>query len=85
MLGAGYHPASSNGDTCTYARDADKAGLLLILAENGYLSLVLFVAFYSLCLIMNLRAAWTFRTDLIGGFSIGLFAGCGMIYLQSIL
>jgi hypothetical protein len=49
------------------------------------LSLVLFIAFYSLFLLMNLRAAWTFRTDMIGGFSIGMFAGCGMIYLQSIL
>ena len=57
----------------------------LILAENGYLSLVLFIAFYSLFLLMNLRAALTFRYDFIGGFSIGMFAGCGVIYLQSLL
>jgi hypothetical protein len=46
---------------------------------------VLFIAFYSLFLFMNLRAAWTFRYDFIGGVSIGMFAGCSVIYLQSVL
>jgi hypothetical protein len=68
-----------------YQKGISESLYYLILAENGYLSLGLFIAFYSLFLLMNLRAALTFRTDMIGGFSIGLFAGCAMIYLQSIL
>jgi len=68
-----------------YQKGISESLYYLIMAENGYLALGLFIAFYSLFLLMNLRAAWTFRTDMIGGFSIGLFAGCSMIYLQSML
>jgi hypothetical protein len=75
----------SNQVDPTYQKGISESLYYLILAENGYLSLVLFIAFYSLFLIMNLRAAWTFRSDFIGGFSIGMFTGCGMIYLQSLL
>jgi len=80
-----YNRSVGNTVDTTYQKGISESLYYLILAENGYLSLILFIAFYSLFLIMNLRAAWTFRTDMIGGFSIGLFAGCGMIYLQSIL
>lgn len=69
----------------TYQKGISESLYYLILAENGYLSFVLFVAFYLLFLWMNLRAAWTFRSTMIGGFSIGMFAGCAMIYLQSTL
>jgi hypothetical protein len=68
-----------------YQKGISESLYYLILAENGYISLVLFIAFYSLFLFMNLRAAWTFRYDFVGGFSIGMFAGCGVIYLQSLL
>jgi hypothetical protein len=57
----------------------------LIIAENGYQSIVIFVAFFSLFLYYNLRGAIQFRSDFVGGFSIGMFAGCGVIYIQRTL
>ena len=69
----------------TYQKGISESLYYLILAENGYLSLILYVAFMALFLVMNLLAARTFRSDMIGGFSIGMFAGCSVIYLQSIL
>ncbi|HEY6226114.1 MAG TPA: hypothetical protein VI282_03220, partial [Verrucomicrobiae bacterium] len=80
-----YNRSVGNTVDPTYQKGISESLYYLILAENGYLSLVVFIAFYSLFLVMNLRAAWTFRYDFIGGFSIGMFAGCAMIYLQSLL
>jgi hypothetical protein len=80
-----YNRSVGNTVDLTYQKGISESLYYLILAENGYLSLVLFIAFYSLFLFMNLRAAWTFRSDFIGGFSIGMFAGCSVIYLQSLL
>jgi len=57
----------------------------LIIAENGYPSIVIFVSFFALFLWFNLRGAIQFRSDFLGGFSIGIFAGCGVIYIQSTL
>src|ERR1043165_9072006 len=80
-----YNRSVGNTVDPNYQKGISESLYYLILAENGYLSLVVFIAFYSLILVMNLRAAWTFRYDFIGGFSIGMFAGCAMIYLQSLL
>ncbi|HUS37525.1 MAG TPA: O-antigen ligase family protein [Verrucomicrobiae bacterium] len=80
-----YQKKWSNQIDPNYQKGISESLYYLILAENGYLSLVVYVAFFALFLIMNLRGAMTFRTDMIGGFSIGLFAGCGVIYLQSFL
>jgi hypothetical protein len=80
-----WQRANGNPVDPEYQKGISESLYYLILAENGYLSLVLFIAFYSLFLFMNLRAAWTFRYDFIGGVSIGMFAGCSVIYLQSLL
>lgn len=80
-----YNRSVGNTVDPHYQKGISESLYYLILAENGYLSLILFIAFYSLFLFMNLRAAWTFRYDFVGGFSIGMFAGCSVIYLQSLL
>jgi hypothetical protein len=80
-----HQRAAGNPVDPNYQKGISESLYYLILAENGYLSLVIFVAFYLLFLWFNLRAAWTFRSDFIGGVSIGMFAGCGVIYVQSIL
>ncbi len=80
-----YNRSVGNTVDPSYQKGISESLYYLILAENGYLSLILFVGFFSLFLFMNLRAAWTFRSDFIGGYSIGMFAGCSMIYLQSFL
>jgi hypothetical protein len=80
-----YHLSVGNKIDKTYQKGISESLYYLILAESGYLALILYVGFFALFLIWNLRAAFTFRTDMIGGFSIGMFAGCGVIYLQSFL
>jgi hypothetical protein len=69
----------------TYQKGISESLYYLVLAENGYLALALLVAFFAQFLWMNLRAAFVFRTDFIGSYSIGMFAGCAVIYLQSTL
>ena len=80
-----YNRSVGNTVDPTYQKGISESLYYLILAENGYISLFLFIAFFALFLFMNLRAAWTFRSDFIGGYSIGMFAGCSVIYLQSLL
>jgi hypothetical protein len=80
-----YNRSVGNTVDIHYQKGISESLYYLILAENGYLSFILFIAFYSLFLVMNLRAFWTFRYDFIGAFSLGMFAGCGVIYLQSLL
>ena len=80
-----YHRSVGNKVDKAYQKGISESLYYLILAENGYLSLVLWGAFCGLFLFYNARAAMTFRSDIIGGYSIGLFAGCGVIYLQSTL
>jgi hypothetical protein len=80
-----YHRSVGNKVDKAYQKGISESLYYLILAENGYLSLILWAAFCAAFLIYNLRAARTFRSDMIGGYSIGLFAGCGVIYLQSTL
>lgn len=69
----------------TYQKGISESLYYLVLAENGYLALAVMLAFFAQFLWMNLRAAYVFRTDFIGAFSIGMFAGCGVIYIQSTL
>ena len=57
----------------------------LILAETGYHSLAVFLAFMGLFLWWNVRAIWTFRDHFLGSVSLGIFLGCGMNYVQSTL
>lgn len=80
-----WQRANGNPVDPSYQKGISESLYYLILAENGYLSLALFVAFYLLFLWYNLKAAYTFRTNFVGGFSIGMFAGCGVIYIQSTL
>lgn len=80
-----WQRANGNPVDPAYQKGISESLYHLILAENGYLSLILFLAFAGWMLFFNLRAAMTFRSDFIGAFSIGLFAGCAVIYLQSYL
>jgi hypothetical protein len=69
----------------SYQKGISESLYYLILAENGYISLGLYVGFICLFLWYNAYAALTFRTDFLGGFSVGMFAGCGAVYAQSTL
>jgi hypothetical protein len=69
----------------SYQKGISESLYYLILAENGYLSLALYVGFLCLFLWYNVYGALTFRTDVLGGFSLGMFAGCIAIYAQSTL
>jgi hypothetical protein len=80
-----YNKQWGNNVDRSYQKGISESLYYLILAENGYLSLALYVGFFALFLFMNLQAARTFRSTMVGGFSIGLFAGCSVIYLQSFL
>jgi hypothetical protein len=80
-----WQRANGNPVDPAYQKGISESLYHLILAENGYLSLILFLAFAGWMLLYNLRAAITFRSDFIGAFSIGLFAGCSVIYVQSYL
>ncbi len=80
-----WQRANNNPVDPAYQKGIAESLYHLVLAENGYVSLVLLIAFFALFLFNNLRAAVVFRSDFLGGFSVGLFAGCGVIYIQSIL
>ncbi len=77
----------SNGNPVdpAYQKGISESLYHLILAENGYLSLALFLLFIAWTLFLNLRAAVMFRGEFLGAFSIGMFAGCFVIYVQSYL
>jgi hypothetical protein len=57
----------------------------LILAENGYLSLLLYCAFMARFLWWNARGAITFRTHFLGALSMGMLSASAMTYVQSTL
>jgi O-antigen ligase len=69
----------------TYQKGISESLYYLTLAENGYLTLLVLLAFFALFLWYNLRAAYVFRTQFLGSYSIGLLGGCGVIYIQSTL
>jgi hypothetical protein len=57
----------------------------LLLAETGFQGLGCFLVLMGLFLWWNIRAAWHFRRQFLGAISIGIAAGCGINYLQSIV
>jgi len=57
----------------------------LLLAENGYLGFLTYLAFILTYLWWSVRAAWKFRRTFLGYFSLGLTMGVSLNYMQSIL
>jgi hypothetical protein len=80
-----WQRANGNPVDPNYQKGISESLYHLTMAESGYITVVILVAFFALFLWYNVRAAMLFRSDFIGGFSVGLFGGCSVIYVQSIL
>ncbi|MFN7141888.1 MAG: O-antigen ligase family protein, partial [Limisphaerales bacterium] len=57
----------------------------LVLAENGYLGLIAFLAFLLVFYWRGLRNAWYYRRTFLGAVSVGIVMGFTLNYLQSFL
>ncbi len=62
----------------------EESHYFLLLAETGYQGFLAYLVMIGVFLFWNLRAAWFFRHDFPGAVSLGVAAGCGINYLQSL-